>query len=150
MTNASFPRDQWMIKSMAVSVDAIRKGTYMRPLTPKEEICFTIFDLASAYNHQFGYDEFSIEACNVGLKYFPNCLELCMVKNNALIDIIEKGKKKAVIDTTYLLRQASVCKANMKKINDLGFKDMPKEQYLSWVKFMEAEKTKRQGTKKQK
>jgi hypothetical protein len=150
MTNASFPRDQWMIKSMAVSVDAIRKGTYMRPLTAKEEICFTIFDLASAYDHQFGYDEFSIEASNAGLKYFPNCLELCMTKNNALIDIIEKGKKKAVIDTANLLKQASICKANMKKINDLGYKDMPKAQYLSWVKFIEEEKTKRQKTTKQK
>jgi hypothetical protein len=150
MTNASFPRDQWMIKSMAISVDAIRQGTYMRPLTPKEEICFTIFDLASAYEHQFGNDEFVIEVSNVGLKYFPNCLELCMTKNNALIEVIEKGKKKAIIDTAYLLRQASICKANMKKINELGYKDMPKEQYLSWVKFIEQEKLKRQRTSKQK
>lgn len=143
MTNASFPRDQWLIKSMAISVDAIRSGAYMRSLTHKEEICFTIFDLACAYEHQFGYDDFSIDVSNLALKYYPNCLELYMTKSNALLASINKQKEKDFPDRAFAKAQITDYKANMLKLNKLGFKDMPKEQYLAWVKSVEKEKQKR-------
>ena len=49
LTNAGFPRDQWIIKEMAISVEAIKNGIYMTPLTPKQTLAMTMFDLASAY-----------------------------------------------------------------------------------------------------
>jgi hypothetical protein len=143
MTNASFPRDQWLIKSMAISVDAIRSGAYMRSLTPKEEICFTMFDLASAYEHQFGYDNFSIEVANLALKYHPKCLELHRTKNNALLALIEREKAKGYPDHPFVEGQIAIYRENMKRINQLGFKDMPKDQYIAWVKSVEKEKQKR-------
>jgi hypothetical protein len=149
MTNGSFPRDQHIIKEMAVSVDAIRSGAYMRALTPKEEICFTMFDLASAYDHQFGYDNFSVEIASTALKYYPNSLELCMERHNALQSIIQKELNAPVIDTLLVRKQAKIFNANAEMFTKLGYKDMPKGQYLSWMKMMK-EQEKKQKMNKQK
>jgi len=39
LTNGGFPRDQWIIKEMAITVEAIKNNTYMAPLNPKGNYC---------------------------------------------------------------------------------------------------------------
>jgi hypothetical protein len=82
LTNAGFPRDQWIIKEMAISVEAIKNGVYMTPLSTKESIAMTMLDLVNAYEFQHGYDSFVLKVANAALVYFPKCIPLLMTKAN--------------------------------------------------------------------
>jgi len=44
--NKSLPRDSWLISSMSIATEAIKKETYMEPLTLKESVAFTLHYLA--------------------------------------------------------------------------------------------------------
>lgn len=148
LTNAGFPRDQWIIKEMAISVEAIKNGIYMTPLTPKQTIAMTMFDLASAYEAQHGYDSFVLKVANTALIYFPKCIPLLMTKANyyKTIGLAEKKKKKPNIE--FAKTNYKIYKATLAKIDNLGYKEMPTELYEQWVQSVEKEKKKRGLTSK--
>lgn len=131
LTNGGFPRDQWIIKEMAISVEAIKSGVYMTPLTQKESIAMTMADLVNNYEFQFGYDAFALKAINTALTYFPKCIPLLMAKANYYKHAGETESNY----TTY--------KKTINIIDSLGYKDMPMELYEQWVKSVEIEKSKR-------
>ena len=84
LTNGGFPRDEWIISQMAISIEAIKMGVFMEPLSPEESIAMTIFDLANCYVFQFGFDDFVSTIVDTGLLYFPKCLPLLMTKANSI------------------------------------------------------------------
>lgn len=143
LTNPSFPRDQWIIKEMAVSVEAIKKNIYMNPLTEKESVALNMFDLACGYHALYGYDKFVLKATTTALTYYPRCVPLIQLKANCLLTMIQNEKRKTRPDTTVLLADIAQHKHLMADINELGYKDMPKELYKDWVRSVEKEKQKR-------
>jgi hypothetical protein len=146
LTNGGFPRDQWIIKEMAISVEAIKSEVYMKPLTDKESIALCMFDLANAYQFQYGYDDFALKIIDTALYYFPNCIPLLMSKANCNRDLglTENSKKTSskILTQKYFLAY----KDSIKQIDSLGYKDMPIEDYEEWVKTVETEKKKRETT----
>ena len=143
LTNGGFPRDQWIIKEMAISVEAIKNEIYMKPLSDKENIALSMYDLAEAYIYQFGNDKFVLEVCDSALNYFPKCMPLLMVKANCVRDIIESEKKKSNYDISFISNNIAIYKQLVEIIDNLGYKDMPIELYKEWVNMVEKEKIKR-------
>ncbi|MEN0053540.1 MAG: hypothetical protein AAGC65_07715 [Mucilaginibacter sp.] len=143
LTNPGFPRDQWIIKEMAISVEAIKKNIYMNPLTEKESVAMTMFDLACGYKSLFGYDKFVLQVSNTALKYYPKCVPLVQLRANCLLSMINKEKKKTKPDTAILFANIALHKRAMADVNQLGYKDMPIELYRDWVQSVEKEKKKR-------
>jgi hypothetical protein len=150
LTNGGFPRDQWIIKQMAISVEAIKSGIYMNPLSQKESIIMTMFDLASAYEFQFGNDDFVLQTANTALQYFPNCIPLIMKKANCIRDKIEAEKKKENPNKEQINSNIALYKKTIATIDSLGHKDMPSELYEKWVQSVELEKQKKSQTTKNK
>lgn len=148
LTNGGFPRDQWIIKQMAISVEAIKSGIYMTPLTEKESIAMTMFDLANSYEFEYGNDEFVLSICDTALTYFPNCVPLLMSKANCIRDMIEAEKKKQNPNKDFVNNNIALYKKINTRIDDLGYKDMPIELYQEWVQTVENEKAKRETTTK--
>lgn len=143
LTNGGFPRDQWIIKQMAISVEAIKNEIYMNPLSEKESIAMCLFDLAAAYEQQYGHDEFELKVIETGLKYFPKCMPLLMAKANHYREIGMKALKAPNADEAFLKENhRKFTEANI-LIDDLGHKDMPIELYEEWVKSVDEEKNKR-------
>lgn len=143
LTNGGFPRDQWIIKELAVTVDEIKNGVYMQPLSEKESIAMCLFDLGCGYKNKFGYDDFMLKITNTGLKYAPKSLELLMNKADyyhfaGVREASKTNRDKQKMKATYL----AYCQT-VDKINKLGYKEMPKELYDEWVRSIEAEKIKR-------
>ena len=58
LTNGGFPRDQWIIQQLGISVEAIKNEIYMKPLSEKENIVLCMAHLANAYRHKYGDDIF--------------------------------------------------------------------------------------------
>lgn len=143
LTNPGFPRDQWIIKEMAITVEAIKKNIYMTPLTPKESVAMTMFDLACGYKSLYGYDKFVLKVSTTALKYFPKCVPLVQLRANCLLTMINTEKKKSKPDTAVLMANIALHKRAMADVNQLGYKDMPIELYKDWVQSVEKEKQKR-------
>jgi len=148
LTNGGFPRDQWIIKQMAISVEAIKSGIYMNPLSQKESIAMTMFDLASAYSFQYGNDDFVLQTTNTALQYFPRCIPLIMMKANCIRDKIEGEKNKTNPNKEQITKNIALYKKTIATIGSLGHKDMPTELYQEWVKSVDDEKAKRNTTSK--
>jgi hypothetical protein len=140
LTNGGFPRDQWIIKEMAIPIEAIKSEVYMKPLTNKENIALTMLDLAEAYISQNEYDEFSLNIANTALKYFPKCIPLLMTKSNYYASVLEKEKNKKSPDIAFMKKNHQEYLKIIDLENKLGFKDETPEHYQEWVKTIEKEK----------
>ncbi len=143
LTNGGFPRDQWIISQMAISVEAIINGIYMAPLSEKENIVMTMFDLIKGYEYQFGNDSFVLSVCNVALTYYPDNMLMLISKANCIRDMIEAEKKKQNPNQDFIINHIAVYKSINAHIDKLGYKDMPVELYQDWVQSVEDEKRKR-------
>ncbi len=133
LTNSGFPSDQWIIKQMGITVDAIKSESYMHPLNQKESIAMTMFDLASGYEFQFGMDDFYLSAIDTALRYYPNCIPLLMSKANYYSDRGIKEQAKLQPNPTVLRILYIKQEVMYTKIDKLGYKDLPKESYEEWV-----------------
>jgi hypothetical protein len=143
LTSGGFPRDQWIIKEMAITVEAIKKGIYMVPLSPKQSIAMTMFDLACGYKFRYGYDKFVLNTITTALKYFPKCVPLIQLKANCMLALYQQERKKNKPNTLFLESVISSHKKTVVSINQLGYKEMPKELYAEWIRSVEKEKQKR-------
>lgn len=143
LTNGGFPRDQWIIKQMDISVEAIKNEVYMKPLTQKESIAMTMFDLANGYEFQFGIDAFYLSIIDTALMHFPNCIPLLMNKANFYAKTGMKEQKKIKSNSSILKEMYDKQENIIQQISELGYKEMTLEQYQEWVKSVELEKQKR-------
>jgi hypothetical protein len=146
LTNSSFPRDGWIISSLSITTEAIKKETYMEPLSLKESVAFCLYDLALGYKFQFGHDNFTLKCFNTVIGYFPKCIYAYMIKSEMLDE-----KRKALLKENGNQRNAEILKLEntitglYDQIDSMGYKDMPKEQYERWAKQAEEERKKQQG-----
>jgi len=146
LTNGGFPRDQWIIKEMAISVEAIKNEVYMNPLSDKESIALCMFDLANAYQYQNGYDSFVFEIADSALTYFPKCIPLIQTKANCLRELALKENNKPKPNKELLQNYYLAYQDSISKIDELGYQDESTDHYEDWVKMVEKEKRKRELT----
>jgi hypothetical protein len=123
LTNGGFPRDQWIIQQMNIGVEAIKNEIYMTPLTSKQSIALTMFDLACAYKFQFGYDSFVVGVIDTALAYFPTCIPLLALKADAYESMGLQDKRQEIL----------------KQMFALGYQEMPLQEYENWVSSLEEE-----------
>lgn len=143
LTNGHFSSDSWMISSMDISAESIKKGVYMKDLTMRESIAYCLDELSTAYTEQFGYDNFSLQCSDTALKYFPNLITALMHKSNTLrhfgLTYLKKyGKRKS----SFIEKNYQQFKAVNAQIEALGFREMSPDKYEAWVRSMEEERAK--------
>lgn len=145
LTNGHFSSDAWMISSSGMSAEAIQSGIYMKDLTMKESIAFCMTELAMAYKEQYGHTEFSLLCCKTAIKYHKNSVNAILHKHITLKNLGLAYKKK------YGNKPNEKMKAYQKEwlathyqLNELGHREVTKEQYAQWAKEMDTEKEKRQ------
>ena len=146
LTNGQVSSDAWMISSMGISSEAIKKGIYMDALTEKQSIALCLWDLAMGYQKDNGYDDFVLKCCNAVIKHYPTSITALMTKQNCISFIgkkqQEEAKKKGVKSTPEMEKTHKEYVALNKQIEDLGYREMPQEQYEQWIKSVEDEKQK--------
>ncbi|MFM9951991.1 MAG: hypothetical protein ACKV1O_28935 [Saprospiraceae bacterium] len=144
LTNSNFSSDSWMISTMDISAESIRKGVYMKELSMKESIAFCLIELAFAHQHKFGYSEFGLICSDISLKYYPNCMPALMHKANTLRHFgLEYLKKNGRKETPFLVENHKKFKTVEAQIEALGFREMSPEKYEAWVNSMQTEQQKR-------
>ena len=146
LTNGHLSSDAWMISSMGISAEAIKKGIYMDALSEKESVALCLWDLAMGYQKDNGYDDFVLKCCNTVIKYYPTSITVIMTKYNCLQAIGKKqqaeAKMKGKKETPEMIATHKEFKALDKQIKELGYREMPQDLYEQWIKSVEEEKQK--------
>ncbi|MFT6717032.1 MAG: hypothetical protein ACJA0Q_001682 [Saprospiraceae bacterium] len=148
LTNASFPKDKWIIKDFVIPEKALKNKLYMQPLSDNETIAVTLFDLANAYEVQFGVDSFYLSIVDTALSYFPNSISLLMNKANYYTALGNNELKNEFPNLEYLAVLHQKEALIDQKISDLGHKGMSKKMYAKMVRMMD--KQMKKNKKKQK
>ena len=132
LTCGDFPTDAWLMASGYVHTDALRNGIYMDTLSQKQSVSLCLVDLAQGYQVKFGIQDgrFILKCCETALTHFPNYINALLLKAETLTALYkqtdqesEKGKQLfSQMNETYAL------------IHKLGYRKMPQNMYLNWLK----------------
>lgn len=143
LTNGHFSSDAWMISSMDISAEAIKKGVYMKDLSQQESISHCLSELGSAHQRRYGDTDFALLCFDETLKYFPASIGSLMGKYNVMrSQALAYMKKHGKTPTPWLINHHAKFKAVGDQIEYLGYHDMSPEKYQAWLASMEAEKAK--------
>lgn len=142
LTSGEFPTDGWVKASGYISIESIKSGIYMDTISQSQSVALCIYDLAKGYLAQTNNysDDFVIKCCDLVLKFHSNNINAIILKAETLrkkyeIQIQNEYKEKAIqtfneMQNLYLL--------GLK----LGYREMPKEMYLAWLKSVKEQREK--------
>jgi hypothetical protein len=153
LTNGMLASDHKMIESGYVKAEAIQSKIYMAPISRKETIVQCLNDLALGYTKQYGDDSFVTTCTDLAIKNYPSSLTAHQINANyykALGEFVI-GQYKARAWTRQQLYSDPKAMAikklidtEAKKIDQLGFSEMPQEAYEAWLKSIQNEVGKQQ------
>ncbi len=142
LTNGMFPVDAWVAASGYVSLDAIRNGIYMDPLSLKQSIAFCLYDLAKGCERKHGFQQFPfIFGClNLALEHYPNFINALLYKSECLkqrfdiyMTLYGAESFKDILDMETPKEIFTEMEKLYAKILGLGFREMPPEMYKEWM-----------------
>ncbi|MCG9880792.1 MAG: hypothetical protein MH472_09365 [Bacteroidia bacterium] len=142
LTSGEFPTDAWIKASGYITLDAIRSGIFMDTLGQVQSVALTIYDLGQGYLYETSNvnDGFVLKCCDLVLKHHPTNVNAMILK----AEILRKQ-----YDSLLLLKQnrkAIEVKSEMEKMYMLalksGYREMPKQMYLAWLKSVSEQKEK--------
>ena len=157
LTNGMFSTDTSLLESGYIKSEALQSKIYMDNLTKKELLGMAYFDLARGYVRKFGYDEFVNKVIDKALELYPNGIAPNMEKANMEQVRLLSGLKRLGInpdDKRDIERAGYFPRANElfqqlqeqdKKINELGYTEMPAYAYESWLAGLKTEKNKQES-----
>ncbi|RLJ30850.1 hypothetical protein CLU97_0246 [Chryseobacterium sp. 7] len=157
LTNGMFSTDTSLLESGYIKSEALQSKIYMENLTKKELLGMAYFDLARGYVRKFGYDEFVNKVIDKALELYPNGIAPNTEKANVEQVRLLSGLKRLGInpqDKRDIERAGYFPKANEllqqlqeqnKRIDELGYAEMPSDAYESWLKGLKTEKNKQES-----
>lgn len=133
LTSGSFPIDAWVTASGYIPLQAIQNGIYMDTLSNQQAMALCVLDLAKGYQFKTRnyYDDFILKCCDFVLQYHPANVQAMLLKAETLKRVYEKqqNEKNANAAMTY-----SEMENLYVKLYELGYREMPGEMYLKWLK----------------
>jgi len=151
LTNAMFPVDAWIMSSGYVSRESIVSGIYMDTIGEKQSIAVCLNDLAKGYLRKFKSSpdlQFVIRCCDLGLNYFPNYVELLLLKaettKKQYENHITKYGKEVANKEPYKFKTDALYEEMEKTyatLATLHYKEIPLQMYNEWMASMERDKS---------
>lgn len=146
-TNGHFTTDAFYMSSGYIKAGALKQRTYLDTLTLRENLACQLVDLASGYEHYYGYDAFVQKCAELALKFYPQGMQARILGHNvALARFVEpwKAAGKPSPEVALTLPQLKPYMAEVERWNralaDVGFEEMPKDHYNRWLNALEQEK----------
>jgi hypothetical protein len=160
LTNGLITTDAAIMASGYIKTEAIKNQIYMDTISTKETVAACMLDLAKGYYHKFGYDDFMSQCADTVLKYFPNFLDAYQVKVDYYTVLLHHvGKQLPVVNSQaeveIVLQKYSKAKEIRDKrnelyetIDNLGYTEMPAEEYQKWLKSVSKQANKQENKAK--
>jgi hypothetical protein len=151
-TNGNLVSRTWMTQSGYITAKAIQNKTYLDTLSAKQLYAQCLADLLIGYDTKFKYDGFADQLRQAILQLDPNNLTAAVVDaNRKTATALEKIDAAGHPKESDLPKHPDAYKAYMamsaayKKIDDLGYQEMPNDAYQRWLKSIEQEKTRQEN-----
>ncbi|MBN2262658.1 MAG: hypothetical protein JW735_07090, partial [Prolixibacteraceae bacterium] len=137
LTCGDFPTDAWLMASGYIHIDALRNGIYMDTLSQEQSVALCLVDLAQGYQAKFGVCDgsFILKCCETALAHFPKCINAMLLKAETLTALYKQTdtEQSKNLETEII----EVCT----KIHQLGYRKMPQDMYINWLKSSATEPT---------
>ncbi len=146
-TNGYFTTDAFYMSSGYIKAGALKQRTYLDTLTQRETLAAQLVDLAGGYEHYYGYDEFVQKCAALALKYYPQDMQGRLLAHNVALARFTKSWQAAGRPSPAVARTLPQLQPDMAEVDrwnralaDVGFEEMPPEQYSQWLNAIEKEK----------
>ncbi|MDR0233058.1 MAG: hypothetical protein LBI82_13235 [Dysgonamonadaceae bacterium] len=156
LTQGRIVSDAFIIGSGFITTEAIKHSLYMEPQARKQVIAHCLSDLASNYIHKYGYDKFVIQCADSALHYAPGNITALAIKSNYHSACFEytvnqvgwppKDTLKVHYPRIYELMEER--NDFYRKMDNMGYREMPKDIYEYWLNSLNEEKEKREHNEK--
>jgi len=157
LTSGYFPIDAWIMASGYIHLNAIQNRLYMDTLSTRQSIAVCLVDLAKGLERKVGQHasiDFVRKCCDLALQYYPNYANALLLKAETMKATFEQYMKRMGAKNPVDALSNPVAKATFDdmenlymNINQLGYRMMPKEMYLSWLAELNEQKGKYSNTK---
>jgi hypothetical protein len=152
LTQGKIVTDAFVTGSGFINSAAIKHKVYMEAQTKKQVIALCLADLASGYIHKYGYDSFVIQCANSALAYAPGNISALALKANYHSACFEYTVNQIgrppqdILKEQYPRIYELLEKRNnfYRKIDEMGFVEMPPEIYEKWLNSVNEEKERRE------
>ena len=152
LTQGMMTTDAFVVGSGFINAAAIKNGVYMQPQNKIQVIAHCLSDLASGYVTKYGYDKFVIQCVDSVLSYAPTNTTALAIKSNYhgirlqyVADQIGRPPldvlKSQYPDAYKLLEERNNF---YRKLDEIGFVEMPKDVYERWLNSVNDEKERRE------
>lgn len=146
-TNGYFTTDAFYMSTGYIKAGALKQRTYLDTLTLRENLACQLVDLAGGYEYYYGYDEFVKKCADLALKYYPQDMQGRLLAHNVALARFVKPWKAAGQPSPEIARTLPQLQPYMAEVErwnralaDVGFEEMPPEQYNQWLHALEQEK----------
>ena len=148
-TNGYLVSPQWMINSGFINTKAIKNRSYLDTLSHRQLFSQLLVDLLWNYLRNFPYDDFAEAIKQKALQVDPGNMRALIIDANhkkqiALQKIIAAGRpmpndlpKYPAAYQAYLQSMDA-----FRKVDELGYQNMPPDAYQRWLQSIEQEKQK--------
>lgn len=139
LTSKQFPTEGWIMASGYITLEAIQNGIFMDTIGTKQAIALCLVDLANGYNRKVKNNSgnFILKCCDLSLKYFPTNITAMLLKAETLKAVFLTNKENELGKKTYQEMLDLYV-----KIYKLGYREMPEEMYIEWMKSLQTQKDK--------
>jgi len=146
-TNGHLVTDTWMIESGYITTEAMQSKLYLDSLSHRKLYAQMLADLLLGYLHKFPYDAFADQVEKRILSINPANLTALIVDANlktelAMTAIRAAGSPKPEDLPRFpaAFRAYHGMQTAYKKVQDLGYQDMPDEAYKRWLQSFQLAK----------
>lgn len=151
-TNGNIVSTNWVLQSGFINANALKSKTYLDTLSQNQLYAQCLSDLLLGYLQKFGYDNYAEQISQRIMHVNPNnmtasIIEAKIKQSIAIHEIIAAGKPPAKDLPKYpkAYKAFLEMQAAFDKVDNLGYQDMPKDAYQTWLKSIEREKKKQES-----
>lgn len=148
-TNGHLVSVSWLLQSDAISAMAYKNKTYLDTLSFKKLFAECLADFQNSYIAKNGYDDFTQKITQKILSVDSTNINALMTNANAayylfnnLLNQYGNPPKEQLSQYPQLEQAYNNMATAQQKVNETGYQDMPKEQYIEWLKSIDREKQK--------
>lgn len=159
LTNGMFAANSFLINSGYIKAEALQNDIYLQNLSKPQLLSEFYVDLANGYVHKFGYDDFVKQIGDKALQLYPKNVNAQMIVANYSnvsflhacskigIDFKDKKQLQKIKNFPNVLAFLNEANWQSKKMDDLGYTEMPAEAYEKWLSSLKEAKQKQDSEK---
>ncbi|SFF57749.1 transglutaminase family protein [Thermoflexibacter ruber] len=140
LTNGMFTSNAFILASGFIKTEALRNKIYLDTLGLQAQVANCLSDLAQGYYKKFGFDDFIANCIDKNLAVTPNNVHAIAIKSDYYTVWFQYLQQKFGIKDEASLRKhpQAIQVLRMRNqiydlIDNLGFEQMPKENYEAWL-----------------